>query len=69
LGILFFNYKGSPHYCATFYYGEGYALILTKMGWATFCVTFFHKLITRGRPEFKTERIANNGSLQEPPHI
>jgi hypothetical protein len=40
IGQFFEKYRSSPNLLATFVHGKSYALILTKMGWATFWVIF-----------------------------
>jgi hypothetical protein len=42
LWTFFENYKGIPHFWAHYFHGYVYALILTKMGCATFLMIFSH---------------------------
>jgi hypothetical protein len=39
-GQFFEKCKCSPHFLATFFHGESFVLILTKMDWATFWAIF-----------------------------
>jgi hypothetical protein len=39
IGLRFENDRPSANFWATFFHGSSYALILTKLGWATFWAT------------------------------
>jgi hypothetical protein len=42
--FTFENYKSIPHFRTTFFFSSVYALILTKMGWATFGAIFLQTM-------------------------